>query len=61
MIRPGIGYVVKLYVSMKSGLEGRNNFVHLRDHGASDGVSMKSGLEGRNNCLVVAFEPDQSD
>ena len=36
-------------VSMKSGLEGRNN---CRDCGGFDGdskVSMKSGLEGRNN------------
>ena len=37
------------HVSMKSGLEGRNNSgidltIHSRRH-----VSMKSGLEGRNN------------
>ena len=44
-------------VSMKSGLEGRNNMIGS-DKGisASHGVSMKSGLEGRNNgCL----EPTQ--
>ena len=38
-------------VSMKSGLEGRNNV--CRNPGVVFGVlfvSMKSGLEGRNNC-----------
>ena len=34
---------------MKSGLEGRNNFLYGK-HGDYGGyVSMKSGLEGRNN------------
>ena len=37
-------------VSMKSGLEGRNNLVGwAEDHGYYPEVSMKSGLEGRNN------------
>ena len=37
-------------VSMKSGLEGRNNlFRDAGAHGPVCGVSMKSGLEGRNN------------
>ena len=38
------------HVSMKSGLEGRNNAAR-GDHDLADGllVSMKSGLEGRNN------------
>ena len=39
-----------LAVSMKSGLEGRNNDESLRDLLGEDArVSMKSGLEGRNN------------
>ena len=39
-------------VSMKSGLEGRNNHrFHRHDVGRSR-VSMKSGLEGRNNLPV---------
>ena len=37
-------------VSMKSGLEGRNNdAVAETDIPTSELVSMKSGLEGRNN------------
>ena len=37
-------------VSMKSGLEGRNNPHHQAGDGVDGfGVSMKSGLEGRNN------------
>ena len=41
----------KLYkaVSMKSGLEGRNNDERGQDPVAYLIVSMKSGLEGRNN------------
>ena len=40
----------KIVVSMKSGLEGRNNecLIGLREIVATY-VSMKSGLEGRNN------------
>ena len=36
-------------VSMKSGLEGRNNEVANEGASGEVGVSMKSGLEGRNN------------
>ena len=36
-------------VSMKSGLEGRNNRPDPGRHGAALDVSMKSDLEGRNN------------
>ena len=36
-------------VSMKSGLEGRNNFMARLDYVEELLVSMKSGLEGRNN------------
>ena len=49
-------------VSMKSGLEGRNNAVGGRVLCLVDGrVSMKSGLEGRNNqdlARVLACEGD---
>ena len=38
-------------VSMKSGLEGRNNGCPQRWDLLSACVSMKSGLEGRNNCM----------
>ena len=40
---------LRLVVSMKSGLEGRNNGGPGRMVGGFRGVSMKSGLEGRNN------------
>ena len=36
-------------VSMKSGLEGRNNDRHYRHADYRQDVSMKSDLEGRNN------------
>ena len=36
-------------VSMKSGLEDRNDPVSIRRPGGSTSVSMKSGLEDRNN------------
>ena len=36
-------------VSMKSGLEGRNNQGHSMTPEYARAVSMKSGLEGRNN------------
>ena len=36
-------------VSMKSGLEGRNNVIDDYGRYADRVVSMKSGLEGRNN------------
>ena len=42
-----------LQVSMKSGLEGRNNRPVLVKNVAADEVSMKSGLEGRNNAEHV--------
>ena len=40
---------VDLRVSMKSGLEGRNNKVEHEQTAIQVYVSMKSGLEGRNN------------
>ena len=36
-------------VSMKSGLDGRNNPGHADVQSGVSGVSMKSGLDGRNN------------
>ena len=56
-VRPGrpeqwrcITYVPgEVDVSMKSGLEGRNNAQHRYRPDCLDLVSMKSGLEGRNN------------
>ena len=36
-------------VSMKSGLDGRNNVDHGVFHRAPAAVSMKFGLDGRNN------------
>ena len=45
--------IVKVWVSMKSGLEGRNNHTSLSKTPKVTGVSMKSGLEGRNNFLSV--------
>ena len=39
---------------MKSGLEGRNNFLPLFDLVPIRYVSMKSGLEGRNNTPTPA-------
>ena len=40
-------------VSMKSGLEGRNNQVRmLWVYNTYFAVSMKSGLEGRNNAVL---------
>ena len=36
-------------VSMKSGLEGRNNQSGEESESGTARVSMKSGLEGRNN------------
>ena len=49
----GIQQNPKKQVSMKSGLEGRNNLAAdpaILEAGP-DAVSMKSGLEGRNNAL----------
>ena len=41
-------------VSMKSGLEGRNNRGRRAEHAMGfQGVSMKSGLEGRNNRAFI--------
>ena len=37
------------FVSMKSGLEGRNNAIGQAGKPMAASVSMKSGLEGRNN------------
>ena len=45
-------------VSMKSGLEGRNNPDNLDDDlSIQDLVSMKSGLEGRNNGILDRLAP----
>ena len=47
--------LITLSVSMKSGLEGRNNPLQTAGPGNRGCyVSMKSGLEGRNNLLVRA-------
>ena len=42
-------------VSMKSGLEGRNNATINEKLLKEVIVSMKSGLEGRNNPAIVAM------
>ena len=44
---------IDLAVSMKSGLEGRNNEQALVGCPGELRVSMKSGLEGRNNMVVI--------
>ena len=52
-----------MLVSMKSGLEGRNNSGTVEGIRAALYVSMKSGLEGRNNLLrnsVASFTPNSS-
>ena len=41
--------LVNFFVSMKSGLEGRNNLTDMPPSNSHNSVSMKSGLEGRNN------------
>ena len=46
---PGPKIAQKQLVSMKSGLEGRNNNPVSNGYGYAQFVSMKSGLEGRNN------------
>ena len=43
----------ELPVSMKSGLEGRNNTRLLCGSGSTTKVSMKSGLEGRNKTRTM--------
>ena len=48
-ITPRIWMTGYVSVSMKSGLEGRNNRPRSRSRGRGVAVSMKSGLEGRNN------------
>ena len=45
---PGVEEVYE-QVSMKSGLEGRNNCRPGNTSSTASTVSMKSGLEGRNN------------
>ena len=42
-------HIADTLVSMKSGLEGRNNDRASDAAECSSHVSMKSGLEGRNN------------
>ena len=44
-------------VSMKSGLEGRNNPPLLALRQTCNTVSMKSGLEGRNNTMWSSSNP----
>ena len=44
-------FAVPDVVSMKSGLEGRNNGQDIGEPNIVVRVSMKSGLEGRNNNL----------
>ena len=44
-----LDYRIGPSVSMKSGLEGRNNQTDICDTQRLALVSMKSGLEGRNN------------
>ena len=48
------------WVSMKSGLDGRNNWVSARTVDARDLVSMKSGLDGRNN-VATSFPVTDSN
>ena len=48
----------KLHVSMKSGLEGRNNIADDSEHVRRCWVSMKSGLEGRNNAFPRTKQGD---
>ena len=45
-------------VSMKSGLEDRNNRVHAETRNAGRCVSMKSGLEDRNNGTPRMLTPE---
>ena len=47
-------------VSMKSGLEDRNNSQSQRSRAKALLVSMKSGLEDRNNCSHGSVTPCQS-
>ena len=51
----GLLMVVEIFVSMKSGLEGRNNGVPHIKPVIPQYVSMKSGLEGRNNGQDASF------
>ena len=46
-------------VSMKSGLEGRNNRCFFRGPPIHHLVSMKSGLEGRNNTFRSSGEAER--
>ena len=51
-------------VSMKSGLDGRNNHPQEVDPSVTVRVSMKSGLDGRNNYLMeevykLSHDPSQ--
>ena len=51
-----IKQALKVFVSMKSGLEGRNNQLRQRSRWTrTRRVSMKSGLEGRNNVETKEF------
>ena len=48
-------------VSMKSGLEGRNNAENQSRTALTNSVSMKSGLEGRNNSVSCWGVSPQDD
>ena len=53
--------MVKVVVSMKSGLEGRNNNHQVGKISGKDcRVSMKSGLEGRNNAEEAHYPYPQT-
>ena len=56
-----IGAEEEAKVSMKSGLEGRNNPALQRPMGQRIQVSMKSGLEGRNNRLDQGCQAERRD
>ena len=47
-----------MMVSMKSGLDGRNNSGGRPNGKRLNEVSMKSGLDGRNNAVFAAQHVD---
>ena len=44
-------------VSMESGLDGRNNCLHILGFSGQESVSMESGLDGRNNTARPTSSP----
>ena len=48
--------VLEAEVSMKSGLEDRNNVIVTAWEAGQDPVSMKSGLEDRNNMMLAVID-----